>query len=228
MSKILDKIFDLKKDFSADWRPELERLGILDDVHFLYKEKWSTDFCNRVLAFVILAYDNESGWLEIHKNRWGNKEKIATRLGLDIKQQVVKNIIENSSQTVINLVAWFVDYQADWRWEAVLSHFEFASEMMRFARTKTEDSIVVDVAEGGKKILQEVDIETLSKGNTAKGKNLIDAIDHRRKGDEMLKEIQSEFVTLDTALQKEDKRKATDKESIENWQQYIKELRGHQ
>lgn len=226
MSKILDLIINLKIDFTRNWQDALDGAGIWDDVKALYQKKWPTEFCNRVLAFVVLAYDNDSGWIESHKDRWGNKERIATKLGLNIKEERVKDIIENSSEVVLDLVAWYIDTQTDWRWDAVLSHYEHASEMMRFAKQKTDDRIFVDEEEGGKKVFREVDIETLSKGNTAKGKNLMDAIEHRKQGDALLKEMQADFVQLDTVLAKEDRRKTTDKSSIENWEGYIAELRG--
>lgn len=228
MSKILDSILTLKDNPSSDWKPELDRINVYEEVAAIYFQKWSTDFCNRVLAFIVLAYDNRSGWIELHKDRWDNKFKIAQRLGLKTEQKVVKEIIQNQNHTVNDIVAWFVGFQVDWRWDAVLSCFEYASEMMRFAKTKTNEHIVEATEDGGgKQQLQEVDIEKLSRGNLVKGKNLQDAIEQRKKGEELLKELREQFSVLDTVLHKEGYRKATDLQAMESWEAYIKELRGY-
>lgn len=225
MSKVLDAILALKNDFEADWRAELERINIYDDVKIIYERKWKTDFCNQVLAFIVMAYDNQSGWIELHKDRWDNKEKIASKLGMNIKEKKVKDIIENNDPDVQAVVGWFVLHQIDWRWDAIISCFEYASEMFRFAKTKTDDKIVVK-SEGDKKEFAEVDIDRLTKGNMAKGLNLDKAIAQRRAGEELLKELRQDFVVLDTALEKEGKRKVTDAaKNIESWESFIKELK---
>ena len=228
MSVILDKILHLIEKPDEDWTAELKSINIYEDVASIYSKKWPTDFCNRIVAFIVLAYDNKSGWIELHKDRWDNKYKIASRLGLDIKNKTVTAIIENSNFTVNDIVAWFVDYQTDWRWDAIVSCFEYASEMMRFAKTKTEQRVFQDQDEGGKMVFNEVDIDKLSSGNMKKGQNIEAAISQRKRGEELLKEIEEEFVQLNTVMHKEGKRQPTDLKHIESWEIYIKELRGHE
>lgn len=228
MKKVIDTILELIADTESDWKPSLERAGIYDDVKDIYSQNWSTAFCNKVVAFVVMSYDNESGWIHIHKDRWDNKYKIATRLGMDIKDKKVKDIVENGNHTVNNVVAWYIDHQADWRWDAILSCFEYASEMMRFAKTRTDDKVYHDKDEQNNKIvLRDVDVDKLSAGNLKKGQNIEAAIAQRRKGEELLKEIEEEFVTLNTVMNKEGKRRPTDLNNIDSWEAYIAGLRGY-
>lgn len=226
MSKMLDKIIKLKQDLSADWKPALQDINVYQDVMKLYSMKWPTKFCNSVLAFVVMAYDNESGWIEIHKDRWDNKYKIASRLELNIKEKKVKDIVENNNATVNNIVAWFMEYQKDWRWDSIMTYFEYHSEMMRFGSIKTQEQIVVGEEEGGKKTLSDVSIDEQAKGNFRKGVNIEKAVEMRRKGEELLEEIRQQYVTVDTIMEKEGRRRMTDSTNIESWEHFIAGVRG--
>lgn len=227
MSKVLDTILRIKDDPNADWKSELERIDVYEDVKVLYQKKWPTKFCNSVLAFIVLAYDNQSGWVSLHKDRWDDKEKIASRIGLKITDKNVIDIIQNNNAAVNQVAAWFIEYQADWRWDTVIACFEYHAEMMRFAKTKTQDQLVEDTEEGGKKIMGDVDIKTLAEGNVKKGSNIELAINMRKKGEALLVEMREEFVQLDTILVKEGKRKMTDATKINSWEYFIADLRGH-
>lgn len=226
MSKLLDKIIKLKADLSADWKPALEDINVYEDIKKLYAMKWPTKFCNGVLAFIVMSYDNESGWIELHKDRWENKYKIASRLELNIKDKKVKDIVENNNTTVNNTVAWFMEYQKDWRWDSIMTYFEYHSEMMRFGSIKTQEQIVVGEEEGGKKVLSDVSIDEQAKGNFRKGVNIEKAVEMRRKGEELLEEIRQQFVTVDTVMEKEGRRRMTDSTNIESWEHFIASIRG--
>jgi hypothetical protein len=225
MSKVLDVILELKEDLGTDWMPALKRINIWEDVSKLYTKRWSTAMCNGVLSFIILAYDNESGFIEMHKDRWENKYKIAERVGLSKSDERVKKIVENNNATVNDVVSWFLDYQKTWEWDSILACWEYHSEMMRFARTKTQDQTVVDNDEGGDKIMADVDISTLTKGNKEKGLNIQTAIERRKEGDTMHEDLKRRYVNIDTALQKEGKRRMTDATSIMSWEAYIQDIR---
>lgn len=226
MSKLLDTIIRLKQDMAGDWKPLLSDINIYEDVKKLYGLKWTTEFCNRVLAFIVMSYDNQSAWIEIHKDRWDNKYKIASRLGLNIKDRKVKDIVENNNATVNGIVAWFMEYQKDWRWDSIMTYFEYHSEMMRFGSIKTQEQIVVGEEEGGKKMLSDVSIDEQAKGNFRKGVNIEKAVDMRRKGEELLEEIKREYVNIDTALFKEHKLTMTGAYDIESWETFIATIRG--
>lgn len=226
MSKMLDTIIRLKQDLSSDWKPSLMDINVYDDIKKLYSLKWPTKFCNSVLAFIVMAYDNQSAWIEIHKDRWDNKYKIASRLELNIKDKKVKDIVENNNATVNGVVAWFMEYQKDWRWDSIMTYFEYHSEMMRFGSIKTQEQIVVGEEEGGKKMLSDVSIDEMAKGNFRKGINIEKAVDMRRKGEELLEEIKREFVNVDTIMQREHKRNMTDATDIESWESFIATIRG--
>jgi hypothetical protein len=223
MSKVLDLILELKADLGSNWQTQLDRLGIWPEVKLLYTIGYTQKLSNTILAFIVLAYDNKSGWIELHKDRWENKRKIWKQLGGEIND-VTRDIIHNDHVQVNEVVGWFFEYQKDWRWQSVLTCFDFHSEMMRFGGFKTVDEIKEDGKEPGEKITKEVSTDKKAKGNLDKGGNIQKGIELRLKGEAMLEEIRKDYVVLDTVAEKEGLGKITDTINPESWAGFIRKL----
>lgn len=221
MSKVLDLILELKSDMSSNWQDRLDKINILPDVKILYGKGYSQTFSNRLLAFIILAYDNKSGWVEIHKDRWENKRKIWKRLGGEI-DDLTRSIIHNENELVNHVVAWYLDYQRDWRWQSIATCFEYHSEMMRFGGFRTLEEIVEDGDDTGEKITKEISTDKVAKANTEKGSNIQKGIEHRLKGEAMLDEIRRDFVSLDTITDKEGAGKITETTNPMSWASFLR------
>jgi hypothetical protein len=231
MSKMFDVVLKLKRDMKADWQDTLDRNGVLDDFMPIYKQKWSTETTNRIIAFIVFAYDNESGWIQIHKDRQENKEDILLKLGFKLSDKVAKSVLTGSNKAVEGVVEWFIKFQMDWRWKSILACHQYHSDMTDYANQRyqpeaPEESILDDDEEEEKKPAFKMLGEDKIVGmNIAKGKVLDEAIKRRREGDALMSEIKKEFVALDTVLEKEGKTRITaaaDIMSHEKWLATIK------
>lgn len=229
MSKILDLVLQHKQDLTSDWTEDLDKIGVLDEINFVYKQGWTIEEANRVLAFVILAYDNESGWIELHKNRLDNKRKIWNKLG-GVEDKFGNAIIESASLAAKDLRVWLMRHTRDWRWDTIMTCFDYHAEMMEFGGFKTMDqleTIKYTESEGGMQEVKEyhsVSVDKLSKGNLDKGSNIEKGIAMRQKGETLLEEIKKEFQQVDSVLEKEGKRKITAATDIMSWEKFIASL----
>lgn len=226
MSRILELIHELRHHTDSPWKERLDQHNIWEDVKLLYSQQWSMKMANTILAFVVLAYDNKSTWIEIHKDRWENKRKIFTRLGGEIND-LTRAIIYNENPVVNSIVSWYYVYQTDWRWHSVLVSYEYHAEMMRFAGFRTNDELEEEkiVEERLEKKIKTIPLGDLAKANKEKGGNIQQGIDARKRGDEMLAEMRREFMTLDAIAEKEGNIKLTDTYDPEDHATFIRRLK---
>lgn len=195
-TKVYDFIRANLKKLEKSWTEELEALNIWDDVSDLYCI--STDIkngsfipeyqANTILAFIVMAYDNRSEFLEPHKDRYDNKVKILTRLAgpAALNNSIFNNLVYSLHDDCNKVINWYIDYQRDWRWKDVLVSREYAAKTM--ARVMN--------------------------GEIDAGKMLNESREMNTEADRMLDILRTEFLNLDTALDKEQKPKITDFASI--------------
>jgi hypothetical protein len=204
-SKILEAMYRLMHTLETDWTEDLERLNIDLDCEEMYQSEGvngNTRFGNIILCYTVLAYDNRSQFLEPHKDRWENKRKIITKLaGLSALTIPLFNLlIENKHDAAFNLATWYINYQKDSKWNRWITLKEFDSMAQAMAKKGALD------AQEGVQI----------------GRMLIEAEKAAEKANELLNDMKKEFLSLDTALEKEERPRVTDMEnqnfmSYENW-----------
>jgi hypothetical protein len=192
-NKILETMYRLMHKLEDDWTEELERLNIDDDVAPLYSApgvEGNTLTGNIILCYTVLAYDNGSSFLEPHKDRWENKKKIMVKLaGLSAMTiDLYKKVISNEHTQSFDLATWYLNYQKDWRWSNYITLLEYHS----MAETMSKKG-ALDAQEG-------IQI----------GKMLEISEKRRERADTLLEEMQKEFLSLDTACEKEGRPRVTD------------------
>src|SRR4051812_22638213 len=96
-NKILELIISLISDLESDWQEKMEQINIWEDVMQIYDSpgvSGNQRLGNEILAFTVMAYDNQSEWLEPHKDRWENKKKIMVRIaGISCFSKPIYNLI---------------------------------------------------------------------------------------------------------------------------------------
>ncbi len=196
-SKVLDFIMKNIKNLEANWQSKLEDMNVWDDVADLYRihmaDKEKTPISryesNVCLAFVVLSYDCHSQFLEPHKNRFDNKVKIMSRLAGPscLTKTLFNEVVYSQENTVNKVIHWYVTYQKDTRWNTILANEEFSAQTTALAMSGRADKDLGRML----KESQELDIQTAK-----------------------LKEIlKNEYLNLDTVLDKENMKKATDFEA---------------
>lgn len=197
MDKLLTTIHSLKQDLEADWRNSLDNIGVWTSVQILYKE-FTNWHANVILTFVVLAYHKDSGWINLHKDRQDNKEQIMQDIGGigALLEEELEQACAGSCDTTMCVVRWLMDYQKDWRWLTIETCFAFHSRIMHAA--------------GGE-------------DDRKRGQAITEAIDKRREGEKLLKEVQQEFLSVDTILEAEGLPKLTEENSGPgSWEDYLR------
>lgn len=182
---------------------------------------------NKIVAFIIFAYDNTSTWLDIKKDRIQNKIKILSSLDADYTSQLFDEIIKNENETVNNVITEYLIDQTDWRWHSIMTSFELHANLMRFINQPIQTTKSIDKAnkDGSIDTLnQDYNIDIITKVNQQKPQLLEDAIQARKTGEKLLEEIKRDFVQMDNAVQQDFGFSITDEKKIDTmlWRDFIR------
>jgi DNA segregation ATPase FtsK/SpoIIIE-like protein len=231
MNKAIEATKHLVKNVTVNNSEYLDDLNLKTVFEGIYNLGFPTIDENRLIAFIIFAFDPDSQKLDIRKDRYENKCSIMSNIGIDIHNELMKDILSNSNENFNHVVLFYLQELTDWRWVQIMSYLDYHSNMIRFANQKTEEERKYDKMnkEGViKELTEEYDIETIAKINKNKGELLNLAMDARNKADHLLEEIRKSFVVTDHAVQQdfgfmftETAKKPVD---IMSWRLYIKEL----
>lgn len=181
---------------------------------------------NAIVAFVILAYDNDSPWLNLSQDRYENKKRIFQGLGVEITP-FLEQIITNENDRINDVIVDYLIEQTTWKWKQAMTFMDYHSNMIRFVSKKTEISKSIDEKddEGNKiTLVEKFDADTVAKANKTKGELLQKALEARKEADVLLQEIRKEFVQLDHAVQQDFLFSPTDEKRIDvtSWRDFVK------
>lgn len=194
----------ISKDLGKNWVSQLEDANLYKLFEPIYKLTFSIETLNSIVAYCILAYDNESQWIDIRKDRYENKYKILKSLDCDIESEIFEEILRNGNEIINDVILHYLSELTDWRWQTVFTLLDYHANMIRFVNQKTDAEKTFNKLnkEGDVKTLTEdYDIDTITKVNKQKGELLDQAIQSREKADKLLMEIRKDFVSTDTAVQ---------------------------
>ena len=212
---IVSKILDLTKKIGSDWKDELYAIGIYENVRTIYDMYSDRIIGNTLVAFVILAYSNESDWIVVHEDRMKNKYNILKRLGLSedtLKDDLWCEVVSGDN-TPTNIVSkWFLDWQKDSRWSTFISKKKYYSENLQFVNTPINPTREVSYR-GEISTVMLSDTELL-KAKKLKGELLSEAQEQEQGAMELYAEMEDDFVTLNAIANKEQIPKITDSKSI--------------
>ncbi len=176
----------------------------------IFKLNYSIEVCNTIVCYVIYAYDNNSNWININSDRLDDKCKILYGLNANPTDEIYNDII---SQKVIEIQDVIVDYLitiTNWKWRTILSCFDFHAINIKIATEPTTSTDELDKA----------------KINKAKGELLKEAIRQREVGENLLREIKTDYVKTDRATQQDFGFETTEEKNIDimSWRNFIREL----
>jgi len=204
MQKAIEAAKNISRELNKDHTFYLEDMGLIKTFEEVYNLGISVKDENRIICFIVFAFDPDSQKLDIRKDRRENKESILSCLGADIKSDLFKEILNNSHEKFNNIVLVYLELLTNWKWQTIFSLLDYHSNMIRFATQKTEAEKSFDKInkEGEvKTITQDYDIDTIAKVNLQKSEIFKRAIDARKQADELLEEIRKEFMPTDHVTQ---------------------------
>lgn len=216
----------MAKSPGSNWMASIE----LANLHKIFspiflRDGLSITQMNQLVCFVILAYDNESDWLNLKQDRYENKARIMR--GLDVEEDdKIFDVIRNEDDEVNSVISEYVIEQVDWRWQTVFSLLDYHSKMIRFANEKTDTQKTTTENKGGEKVTttEDYDPTVITKINKEKGELLVKAMNARQEADKLLVEMRKEYVNLDNAVQQDFNFSITDEKKIDimSWSGFIR------
>lgn len=229
MQKNLELAKKIYKDPDLNWLSYLEDLNLHTIFRPIYTLNYRIEFLNKVVAFIILAYDNNSEWIDVRKDREQNKVLIIEGIGADPKIGIFSEILTDDNPLVKEVILKYLLSQCDHRWQEIMSLLDYASRTILFCNRKTEDKFLVGLRLNKETNQQEKDYEYLdprevTKVEDSKGDLLEKAIRARKTADELLKSIESDFQKLDAITVPEFGFQFTDvkKYDITSWEARLK------
>ncbi len=231
MQKAIELARLVGKDFHKNWEEQLEEYNLTGIFSSVYNTAETLEDKNKIICYIIHAYNPDSFWLDMNKDRTDNKIKILNSLDADTKSELYQNIINGKYESVNISIFSFLEELKDWRWRSIFDLLEYASRMSRFAAMETSDEKEYEkIAKDGavQKYTEEVSIETITKVNKEKGNLIHQSIAAREKADMLLSQIRKEFAVTDDAVQQDFNFSFTEtakKRDILSWREFIKEIK---
>lgn len=232
MQKAIEAAKLISKELNKDHSFYLEDLGLSETFKKVYDLNCNTKDTNRVISFIIFAYDPDSQKLDIRKDRFENKHSILIGLGAETKNEFFTQILNCSHEIFNDIVLHYLEQLTNWKWQTIFSLLDYHSNMIRFATQKTDAEKSFDRMdkEGTvKTITEEYDIDLIAKVNIQKSEIFKRAIDARKQADELLEDIRKEFMPTDHATQLDFSgftftETAKKKVDIMSWREWISQL----
>lgn len=215
------------KDLDRNWLPDLQEINLHNIFAPIYKLNHNISVCNTIVAFIIYAYSNDSPWLNLKEDRKDNKLKILKGIRQDTDRHVFSNLLNNDDEEINEVIAKYLEDQANWKFSAVVDLVEYHSRIMRFVRSKTESEKREDVlTKDGQKeeLISEYDQSSVAKVNIQKGQLINQALEARTKADSLIDELNKEYVQLNNAVHSDFGFNLTDERKIDpySWSQFIR------
>ncbi len=236
MQKAIDLSKRIIKNISKDYQEELEAINIHKIFSPIFsielkegkvKRAISTEKANTIVAYIVMAYDNDSQWINIKQDRKENKTKILSSITDDYKNEFFQSIILNEHLDVNDVIAAYLENQTTWKWRHILAQLDYYISTMRFVSEKTETEKQIDklTKEGDIQTLTlDYDIDKIANVNKLKGQLLEQAQKAREDADRLLSEIKKEFMVLDQVVQADFEFEVTEQKKLntERWRDYIR------
>jgi hypothetical protein len=231
MKAAIEKIKEISKEIGAGCYDKLEGINLHKIFSPVFKMNITLVEQDALICFIILAYDNDSGWLNLKQDRHENKLRILKSLTTKYEEGLFTDVINNSNDKINDVIAEYLISQCTWQWNQIMMSLDFHSNTLKFISQKTETEKSIDKVVGKgenqevKTLVTEFDIDVVAKVTKQKGDLLEQALKARRSADELLTEIKRDFVQLDNAVQADFNFSITDERKInpESWRDYIKE-----
>jgi hypothetical protein len=221
------------KDPEKNWLPELELLNLHVIFRPVFTHNFRIEILNKIVAFIILAYDNDSPWIDVRKDRNQNKLSIWEGIDGDPKSPFFKEILNYENSSIQEVILKYLLNQTDARWQEAMSLLDYSSKMILFCNRTTNDKFKTGTSFNAETKAHEDEFEFLdpteiAKVNKEKGLLLEQAISARKKAEEILKSIENDFQKVDHATQGDFQFQFSDvrKFNILNWEDRVRKRKG--
>jgi hypothetical protein len=216
------------KDLERNWLPELELANLHTIFRPIYKHNLTILNLNAIVVFIILAYSEESSWLNPRKDRLSNKKEILEGIGVESDNKIYTDILHYENDAIQQVILNYLLFNTDARWFECMSLLEYANKNLLFCNQKTSNKEKIGSAKDkDDNIVDSYEFLTQSdvaKINKEKGDLLLKAIEARNKANAILDQIEKDFQKVDNATQGDFGFAFSDAKnfSIESWEHRVR------
>jgi hypothetical protein len=195
------------KDLERNYLPDLELLNLHTIFRPIYKQNLTILNQNALVSFIILAYSEDSPWLNPRKDRSINKREILEGIGVDPDNRIYREVVNYENDQTQQVILNYLLFQQDARFVEIISLLEYSNKMILFCNQRTSDKqqtgASVDKEGEVTENFEYLDQSEIAKINKEKGELLIKAIDARAKAEALIKTIEQDYQKLDSVMQSE-------------------------
>jgi hypothetical protein len=208
MQKAIEAAKKISKSLESNHLAILEEINLHKVFEPVFKLNQPIGVGNTIVAYIIYAYDNNSEWIDINSDRLENKIRILKSLGAAITETVYADLIYQNITELQDVIIDYLISITNWKWRTILTCFDYHAINTRLATEATKSMDELEAA----------------KINKAKGELLKESIRQREVGENLLKEIKSEYVKSDRATQQDFGFEMTSEKTIDpmSWSAFIK------
>jgi hypothetical protein len=208
MQKAIEAAKKISKGLESNHLSILEEINLHRVFEPIFKLNYPIGVCNTIVVYIIYAYDNHSEWIDINSDRLENKIRILKSLHADITELVYADLVYQNISELQDVIIDYLISITNWKWRTILTCFDYHAINIRIATEPTKSTDELDAA----------------KINKAKGELLKESIRQREVGENLLKEIKSEYVKSDRATQQDFGFEMTNEKTIDpmSWSGFIK------
>lgn len=181
----------------------------LENLHTVFRPIYTHNLTilnlNAIVCFVIMAYSEESPWLNPRKDRTDNKKEILKGIGVDPENKIYKEILEYKNDSIQQVILNYLLFRTDARWREIVSLLEYHDKMFLFCNQRTSEKQKTgtekDESKGTVDVFEYLDQSEIAKINKEKGELMMKAIEARKEAESLLKILENDFQKTDAATQ---------------------------
>lgn len=197
----------MNKGIEENWLSHLELLNLHVIFRPVYKHNLTILNQNAIVSFIILAYSEDSPWLNPRKDRLINKKDILTGIGVDPEHRIYREVLHYEDDAIQQVILQYLMSQQDARFVEIISLLEYSNKMILFGNQRTSEKQKTGTEEDKEKgtvdVFEYLDQSEVAKINKEKGELLLKAIDARAKAETLIKAIEQDYQKLDSVMQSE-------------------------
>lgn len=210
MLKAIEIAKKISKDLESNHLDMLQNANLKHVFAPIFKLNYNIRDCNILVCYIIYAYDNNSNWINLQSDRLDDKKAILKGLGVSEEEQVYSDLVGPMTELtseVQDAISEYLKTIISWKWRTIITCFDYHADALSTI---------------GKGIKSTDELEK-SKINKANGELLKEAIRQRNTGEDLLREIKSEYVKTDRATQQDFGFEITDEQKINHlsWRDWI-------
>jgi hypothetical protein len=156
-------------------------------VEFLNFDGVDFEFTKNVFSFVVLSYAPSSSLIKLHQIRSENLKNILHQVvKLEKLNDELLSVLIGTHPLFISIRNWYIDDIKDWRWIQIVSNAEYFSDVQKMKVDYTKPKEAIDI-----------------------GKCLEEAAKRMKHNVELIDQIEKDYATTDSALEKDFLQKIT-------------------